>query len=234
MSLIVSQATMLTDITLLGQHRRASLIALAAAVLLGACGAPDSRGPTRAAPPPPPAATAPSSPAGATIASPAPTPTPQPTPTGIPAGEGLDPARVTIPAIGVDAEVIDLGLNPDGTMEVPEDFSQTGWFEYGSRPGQQGPAVIAGHIDSTTGPAVFYRLDQLRPGQRITVHSPQGERVTFAVERIGEYPKDAFPTDAVYRFTDEPTLRLVTCGGPFDETIGHYENNVIVFARRVA
>ncbi|MEX1179071.1 MAG: class F sortase [Nitriliruptor sp.] len=153
---------------------------------------------------------------------------------GVPAGEGLDPERVSIPAIGVDADVIDLGLNPDNTLEVPSDFSQTGWFERGSRPGERGAAIIAGHIDSTDGPAVFYRLAELTKGAQIEVHSAEGETVTFAVERVEEYSKAEFPTQEVYSFTREPTLRLITCGGPFDRTIGSYENNTIVYARRIA
>ncbi|PSO48778.1 MAG: class F sortase [Actinobacteria bacterium QS_8_72_14] len=153
---------------------------------------------------------------------------------GVSAGEGLAPARISIPAIDVDAEVIDLGLNADGTMEVPDDFSVTGWFRHGANPGEQGPSVIAGHVDSKAGPAVFYRLGELDAGHQIEVADAQGRTVTYEVQRVGQYSKEAFPTDKVYAFTEEPTLRLVTCGGPFNETIGHYEHNVIVFAQRVA
>jgi LPXTG-site transpeptidase (sortase) family protein len=153
---------------------------------------------------------------------------------GVPASEGLDPERITIPAIDVDADVIDLGLNPDNTLEVPSDFSQTGWFDRGSRPGEYGASIIAGHIDSTDGPAVFFELAELTEGDEVEVHSADGETVTYAIERVEEYSKEEFPTQEVYSFTREPTLRLVTCGGPFDDTIGSYENNTIAFARRVA
>lgn len=226
------------------QQHRAAIRAIAVAVLLTACGAcgggaggdgGDAGDGAPTASPPPLAAT-PSTPAlRPTPAHPS-TPPAGSSPAGspVPPGDGLDPARISIPAIDVNAEVGDLGLNPDGTMEVPDDFSATGWFRHGPRPGQQGPAVIAGHVDSTSGPAVFYRLGELQPGQRIRVAAPHGDAVTFAVQRVEQYPKEAFPTEAVYAFTEDPTLRLVTCGGPFNETIGHYEHNVIVFARRVA
>lgn len=216
------------------QQHRLAIAAIAAAVLLSACaGDPD---PGATASPPAGAASAPAPSPATPSATPAPPAGADTASAGsrVPAGAGLDPARISIPAIDVEAEIVDLGLNPDGTMEVPEDFSVTGWFRHGSRPGQQGPAIIAGHVDSTTGPAVFYRLRELQPGQRIRVAAPDGAAVTFAVQRVGQYPKEAFPTEAVYAFTEDPALRLVTCGGPFNETIGHYEHNVIVFARRVA
>jgi hypothetical protein len=146
---------------------------------------------------------------------------------------GIDPHRIVIPAIAVDADVIDLGLQPDGSMEVPTDFSQTGWFTPGPRPGRVGPSVIAGHVDSRSGPAVFFRLAELSPGDLIEVHSEQGEVVTFAVRELEQHPKDAFPTDAVYGPTSGPELRLITCGGDFDSDLRSYRDNVIVFAERL-
>ncbi|MGH3665652.1 MAG: class F sortase [Egibacteraceae bacterium] len=141
-----------------------------------------------------------------------------------------DPVRVRIKQIGVDADVIPLGLNPDRTLEVPTDYAQTGWYRGGPEPGEPGPAVIAGHVDSRSGPAVFYRLRELRPGDRVEVVTTDGGRQQFTVRRVEQHPKDAFPTDAVYGRTRRPTLRLVTCGGTFDRASGHYRDNIVVFA----
>jgi hypothetical protein len=146
---------------------------------------------------------------------------------------GIDPERIVIPAIGVDADVIDLGLQDDGTMEVPSDFAQTGWFDRGPRPGRVGPAVIAGHVDDRSGPAVFYDLAELRPGDLIEVHDADGVVVTFAVRETQQHPKDAFPTEAVYGGTAGAELRLITCSGEFDPGERSYRDNTIVFAERV-
>lgn len=139
------------------------------------------------------------------------------------------PRSVSIPSIAVDAEVIRLGLDADGALEVPDDFAQTGWWQGGSVPGQPGPAVIVGHVDSRSGPAVFYRLEELSAGDVIEVASA-GATVSFTVERLEQHPKAAFPTDAVYGPTASPTLRLVTCAGSFDSDAGHYRDNLIVYA----
>lgn len=147
---------------------------------------------------------------------------------------GIDPARIVIPAIGVDADVIDLGLEDDGTMEVPTDYAQTGWFDRGPKPGRVGPAVIAGHVDDQTGPAVFFRLPELAPGDEVEVHSDDGEVVVFAVRETQQHPKDAFPTEDVYSGTPGPELRLITCSGEFDRSERSYRDNTIVFAERVA
>jgi hypothetical protein len=141
------------------------------------------------------------------------------------------PVRIEIPAIGVRAPIIRLGLNPDRTLEVPKDFGDTGWWSGGPRPGEPGPAVIAGHIDSYTGPAVFYRLRDLDPGDAIAVVRRDGSRTRFTVLGSEQYPKTHFPTDRVYGRTSGPTLRLITCGGAFDESTGHYVDNTVVYAR---
>jgi sortase (surface protein transpeptidase) len=146
---------------------------------------------------------------------------------------GVDPARIVIPAIGVDADVIDLGLQDDGTMEVPTDFEQAGWFAPGPRPGRVGPAVIAGHVDDRDGPAVFFRLTELGAGDLIEVHGEGGEVIVFEVRETEQHPKDAFPTERVYAGTPGPELRLITCGGVFDRTERSYRDNVIVYAERV-
>jgi LPXTG-site transpeptidase (sortase) family protein len=141
-----------------------------------------------------------------------------------------NPRRIEIPAIGVSAPVIALGLNADRTLEVPEDYGETGWWKGGPEPGERGAAVIAGHVDSETGPAVFYRLEELRAGDEIRVHRADGTRSRFVVARLERHPKDDFPTRSVYGRTREPTLRLVTCSGDFDTATGHYVDNTIVFA----
>ena len=141
------------------------------------------------------------------------------------------PVRIEIEAIGVSAPVIRLGLNPDGTLEVPTRFGDTGWWTGGARPGERGPAVIAGHVDSRSGPAVFFRLDRLRARDAIVVVLRDGSRVRFLVQRTARYRKAAFPTAAVYGPTRLPTLRLITCSGAFDAASGHYVDNTVVYAR---
>lgn len=143
---------------------------------------------------------------------------------------GIDPERIIIPEIGVNAKVIDLGLNPDGTLEVPENYAETGWWTGGSKPGEKGSAVIVGHLDSKTSPAVFHKLPSLKAGDLIKVTDTAGKMVNFKVERLKQVPKDNFPTKEVYKIAGEPTLRLVTCGGKFNRSSGHYEDNVIIFA----
>jgi sortase (surface protein transpeptidase) len=140
------------------------------------------------------------------------------------------PVRVEIPSIGVTSSLDRLGRAPDGTVEVPSDWEVAGWYAPGPRPGDPGSAVILGHVDSKRGPAVFYRLPQLRRGDQIKIARADGSSVRFAVQRTAQYPKDRFPTDDVYYPTLTPALRLVTCGGDFDATAGHYRSNVIVFA----
>jgi sortase (surface protein transpeptidase) len=143
---------------------------------------------------------------------------------------GARPEAVAIPAIGVSAPLVRLGLRPDRRMEVPEDYSVAGWYTGGPRPGERGPAVIAGHVDSRRGPAVFYRLGELRRGDLVVVSYPGRAKARFRVERTERHPKRAFPTSRVYGDTAGPALRLVTCGGSFDQASGHYRDNVIVFA----
>jgi hypothetical protein len=142
-----------------------------------------------------------------------------------------DPVRLQIPAIGLTAPIIPLGLNDDGTLEVPTSFSVTGWFTNAAEPGERGPAVVTGHVDSTAGPGVFYRLRALKPGDDITIVNEGGSLVHFVVTSMRQVPKTQFPTDLVYRQTTRPTLRLITCDGAFDQSTGHYVDNLIVFAR---
>jgi sortase (surface protein transpeptidase) len=142
------------------------------------------------------------------------------------------PVRIVIPAIGVRAPVVPLGVDRAGALEVPRDVSKTGWWTGGARPGERGPAVIAGHVDSQAGPAVFFRLGDLRRGDAISVDRADGSRVWFHVARSAHHPKARFPTAKVYGPTGKPALRLITCSGAFDRTTGHYRDNTVVYAGR--
>jgi sortase (surface protein transpeptidase) len=140
------------------------------------------------------------------------------------------PVRIEIPRIQVASTLDRLGRAADKTVQVPSRWEVAGWYAPGTRPGDPGSAVILGHVDSKRGPAVFFRLRELRPGDEITIARADGSSVRFGVERTEQYDKQRFPTDAVYYPTLTPALRLVTCGGQFDATAGHYRSNVIVFA----
>jgi sortase (surface protein transpeptidase) len=142
------------------------------------------------------------------------------------------PVRIVIPAIGVNAPVIPLNLNRAGTLQVPKSFTQTGWFVGGPEPGENGPAVIVGHVDSTRGPAVFYRIRGLHRGDKINVVLRNKSVVRFVVQSGRRVPKKRFPTKLVYGRTKNPTLRLITCDGWFNRATGHYVDNYVVFAAR--
>jgi len=141
-----------------------------------------------------------------------------------------EPVRLRIPAAGVDTRLDRLGLAADGSVDVPVDYAVAGWFRDGPRPGQAGPAVILGHLDSRTGPAVFLEVPGLPPGAEIVVDRADGSTIAFRVTRTERVSKTEFPTDLVYGATLQPSLRLVTCGGSFDQNAGHYRDNVIVYA----
>lgn len=141
------------------------------------------------------------------------------------------PLRIEIPAIGVSSPLVELGLDTGGALQVPRDFELAGWYQLGPTPGERGPAVIAGHVDSAQdGPAVFFRLSELAPGDRVEVPRADGQTAVFALTRIEQYPKDSFPTIEVYGDTAGAALRLITCGGSFDEDTGHYRDNVVAYA----
>lgn len=138
-----------------------------------------------------------------------------------------------MPTIGVDTRLVRLGLNPDRSLQVPQDYAHAGWYAGGVAPGQNGPAVLVGHLDSVDGPAVFHRLGELREGDPVQVRRADGSVGAFRVRRVDQVPKDAFPTAEVYGPVARPELRLITCGGTFDESSGHYRDNVVVFAQQV-
>jgi LPXTG-site transpeptidase (sortase) family protein len=155
----------------------------------------------------------------------------QPTSTA-PAALGA-PERITIPAIGVDAPVVPVGLEPGGAMRTPE-FGHAGWYDRGPKPGEPGPAVVVAHVDSKEhGPDVFHRLRELHRGDQVTVHYP-GTARTFAVTGKEQIAKARLPADRIWNGAGTPVLRLITCGGPFDRKAGSYLDNVIVYADDLA
>ena len=141
------------------------------------------------------------------------------------------PVRIEIPSVGVSAPIVPLGLNADRTLQVPDSFGEAGWFRGGPEPGETGPAVIVGHVDSVDGPGVFYHLRALRSGDAVKVTLRNGWTVRYVIRSHLAVPKSDFPTKLVYGHTDGPTLRLITCDGQFDTSTGHFVNNYIVFAR---
>jgi hypothetical protein len=155
-----------------------------------------------------------------------------------PAGRGpslarSEPVEVRIPAIGVDSRLLHLGLNPDGTVMVPSLQTSAGlaaWYKYSATPGQIGASVIEGHVDTVQGPAVFFRLGALHPGNTIEVTLADGMTAVFRVTGVREYEKSRFPARTIYGATDFAALRLITCGGAFDYTTGHYRSSTVVFA----
>jgi hypothetical protein len=146
-----------------------------------------------------------------------------------PANPTGGPATITIPSIGVQAPIVAVGLRADGAMEVPEP-DQVGWYRLGPRPGDGGPAVLVGHVDSRTGPAVFFRLRELRPGDEILVGQQDGTTTRFLVGRLERHPKTALPTSRIWTDATRPLLRLITCSGSVDRATRHYRDNLIVYA----
>jgi hypothetical protein len=167
----------------------------------------------------------------------------RPSPVAVPSGRTVVPISVsavqqtpkpvwlTIPAIGVKAPIIKLGLNPNGSLQVPRTTTVVGWYTGSPRPGAIGSAVIAGHVDSRTGVGIFFWLKNLRPGDRIYVRRADGTLAVFTVTVVRIYAKNDFPTPLVYGPVPDAELRLITCGGTFDYARGSYLSNVVVYAR---
>jgi hypothetical protein len=157
-----------------------------------------------------------------------------------PAGRGRGPSlrrslpvSVAIPAIGVDSKLLHLGVNPDGTIQVPPLRTRAGeaaWYKYSVTPGQVGASIIEGHLDSYGGPAVFFRLGAVRPGDRIDVRLADGTTAVFRVTGVRLYSKSRFPARAIYGPARYAALHLITCGGAFDYGTGHYLGSTVVFA----
>lgn len=143
------------------------------------------------------------------------------------------PVRLQIPSLGLDKPLLGLGLDRDGGLQVPTmaQAGEPGWYRYSPAPGDVGPSVIAGHVDSTTGPAVFYRLRYLDEGDTIRVRRNDGKVAVFTVKRVQLVTKKHFPSKEVYGPIRYAGLRLITCGGGYDKAKGGYQSNLVVFAR---
>ena len=143
-----------------------------------------------------------------------------------------DPVQIVIPAISVNAPVMRLGLNADGTVQVPplDNHNLAGWFTGSVTPGQMGASVLLGHVDSWSGGSVFYKIKDLVPGDKVDVRRADGSTAVFTVDGLQKAAKVAFPTSQVYGNPGYPALRLITCGGPFDAATGSYLDSIIVYA----
>lgn len=185
----------------------ALLLALVATLSLVGCGADTAAAP--AAPPPP--ATTPAAPAGLAKSI---------------------PTWLDVPSISVHSTLVQLGLNPDKTVQVPpvDQPLQAGWYQHSPTPGQVGPAVLLGHIDGNHQKGIFWRLHDVKKGDKVQVGRQDGSTLTFTVTKVNQIAKSSFPTDAVYGNTTDPELRLITCGGAFDAAAHSYLDNIIVYA----
>ncbi len=220
------------------------LVLVAAAFVFSGATTVSGRG--IALPPTPPSPAAPGadrSPPASTRASSAPAaPTAAASPTGCAATSehgagGTVPVHICIPAIGVDADILQVGLNADRTIEVPplDEVSLAGWYKYSPAPGVLGPSIILGHVDSARyGKGVFFDLGRLHRGDRFSLRRADGMLATFRVDRVAQYPKSAFPTQTVYGNTAGAAIRLITCGGSFDPAAGSYEDNIVAFGTLVS
>jgi sortase (surface protein transpeptidase) len=141
---------------------------------------------------------------------------------------------IEIPALDVHSALNEVGLDDSGAIETPSGarYDEAAWYKHSPPPGSIGPAIVLGHVDSAVnGPSVFFRLGELEPGDRVLITRKDGSIARFTVYSVHLYPKDGFPTDVVYGDTDHAALRLITCGGEFDDLSGHYEDNIVVFAK---
>jgi hypothetical protein len=142
------------------------------------------------------------------------------------------PVKINIPKINVQAPFGNpLGIMKNGEVEVPKDYDEVGWYKYGPVPGSLGPAVVLGHVDSKTGPAVFYSIGQLAVGDEIIITLSDGREETFLIEHSELYEQGSFPTISVYGDIDYAGLRLVTCSGQYDKKVKRYSHNRVIFAR---
>jgi sortase (surface protein transpeptidase) len=164
---------------------------------------------------------------------PAPSGPAAPAPDPSPAAAAPVPVSLIIPAISVRTRLIRLGITAQGTLQVPTSTAVAGWYTGSPRPGQIGSSVIAGHIDSYRGPGIFYRLRDMRPGERIYVRRANGSLAVFSVTAVRQYQKDRFPTGQVYGPAPDAELNLITCGGAFDYATHSYLSNVVVYSTEV-
>ncbi|MEC3976188.1 class F sortase [Amycolatopsis sp. H20-H5] len=186
----------------------AILLALVATLSLAACGSD---------------AAAPSAPAG-----------PAPAATAVGAGLARSiPSWVEVPAIAARSTLVQLGLNADKTVQVPpvDQPLQAGWYQHGPTPGEVGPSVVLGHIDGNHQKGIFWRLHEVKTGDKVLVGRQDGGSLTFTVTKVDQVAKSSFPTEAVYGNTADPEIRLITCGGAFDSAAHSYLDNIIVYGK---
>jgi sortase (surface protein transpeptidase) len=211
----------------LGHRRRRGWVAVAVLLLVIAVGSltVGLRGTNHALPPPKPSAAAIRSAAAAKQTPPM---------VATLAAARSVPSTLRIPAIGLSVPLSTLGLNADGSVQVPSNTVEPGWFQYGPTPGQVGSAVILGHVDSYQGPGVFFQLRTLASGDQVFVDLADGETVQFTVNAVAEYSKQQFPAQRVYGSHGSSALQLVTCGGTFDHQTGSYLSNIVVYTSLTA
>ncbi|GAB3799555.1 hypothetical protein GCM10028798_12910 [Humibacter antri] len=218
-------------------RRRLSLLTAAAVLLLAGAGTTSAWAIWgNPAPPQPPASAATPTRTPTTTPTPTSPAAPRPPATVGPILPASLPTHLSVPAIGVDTALIQLGQNTDGTVQVPPltANSPAGWYQKSPTPGQVGPAVILGHVDTPAGRSVFYNLGKLRQGDQISVTRADNTVAVFTIDKVAEYPKNAFPQFAVYGNTNNAQLRLITCGGAYNEAIEHYVDNIVVYASLTA
>lgn len=158
-----------------------------------------------------------------------PEPSATPSPTVVPAPAVAEPARLSIPAIGVDANIQQVGLTAQGNMDVPSNYTDVAWYKDGARPSAPGNAVIDGHLDSKTGPAVFWTLGELKPGDDVFVTTADGARLRFVVTGSETYPADQAPTYRIFGPAAAPQLNLITCDGTFNRDVRQYDRRLVVY-----
>lgn len=157
----------------------------------------------------------------------------QPTVTGKILSESA-PVRLRIPAIKVDASFVELGLDAKNEIEIPKSYTEVGWYVHGPTPGELGPAIVLGHVDSRLiGAAVFFYLGQLEPGDTIEIERKDGTTAIFRVDKLERYSQSDFPTELVYGNIDHAGLRLITCTGTYDRQVKRYDRNLVVYASLV-
>lgn len=146
---------------------------------------------------------------------------------------GIHPSVISIPSIDVRADIEDVGILDNGQMGVPDDGDTVGWFHRGAKPGASGNAVMAGHVDDRSGPAIFYELDQLDLGDRVYIENISGEELVFEVTRLEVYPYDDAPIDVVFGPSSTQRLNLITCTGEFDRNEGTHRERLVVFTELI-
>lgn len=151
-------------------------------------------------------------------------------PTGMTPSE---PTELEIPDVGIRTSLTTVGRNADNTIQVPDSYETAGWYRYSPTPGEIGPTIIVGHVDSYRGPAVFWRLSQLQPTQLVKIKRADGQTITYQVTDVKQFDQNNFPTNEVYGNISYAGLRLITCGGVYNRATNHYSHNTVVYAAMV-